>query len=79
MATITKYSNDPYTTNLNDPNVIVERRPVVKPPVIQPQVVTMPQSCSCNSSGSGFEQKIKENPLLFVLGAVALGYFLAKK
>lgn len=48
-------------------------------PVVQPVVVDR-SNCSCQQTEtSGFEQKIKENPLLFVLGALAVGYFLAKK
>lgn len=35
-------------------------------------------SCGCKS-GNQIEQKIKENPLLFVLGALAVGYFIAKR
>ncbi len=34
--------------------------------------------CSC-SSGNQIEQKIKENPILFVVGALLAGYLLAKK
>lgn len=44
-----------------------------------PILVQTPGNCSCDQGGSGFEAKIKENPLLFVIGAVVLGYFLAKK
>lgn len=33
--------------------------------------------CSCGT-GSGFEQKIKENPLVFVIGALLVGYLFAK-
>lgn len=55
-------------------------RPYPLKPYIQPSVVVQtPGNCSCNQSASGFEAKIKENPLLFVIGALALGYFLAKK
>jgi len=35
-------------------------------------------SCQCKA-GSQLEQKIKENPLVFVLGALALGLVLGKK
>lgn len=58
--------------------------PVIRPaqpyplPVTVPVVVERPaSSCNC-ASGSGFEQKIKENPMIFVLGALLVGYLLAK-
>ncbi len=85
MAGPTRYSNDPYIVDQSDPNVIIERRPrpVIKPPVYVPQIVTaLPQpcaDCAANHSGSGFEQKIKENPVLFLIGALVVGYLLAKK
>ena len=37
------------------------------------------ESCSCKAGGSAIEQKIKENPVLFVAGALLVGYLLAKK
>jgi RNA polymerase II transcription initiation/nucleotide excision repair factor TFIIH, subunit SSL1 len=46
-----------------------------------PVVVETPASdCACHQSGagSGFEQKIKENPVVFVVGALLAGYLLAK-
>lgn len=57
----------------------VVREPRVPRPVIVPVAVETPVATSCNcATGSGFEQKIKENPLLFVLGALLIGYLLAK-
>jgi len=57
---------------------VVFPRPAVKPPIVIN--TPPPSSCSCQQAqGSGFEQKIKENPLVFIIGALALGYFLAKK
>lgn len=59
------------------------RYPMVpKPPVQVGAPAPAPAvTCACDQSGtqSGFEQKIKENPVLFIIGALALGYFLAKK
>ncbi len=67
---------------LNDDTTIVDRRlpqpPIYKPLVTPITVTSAPSSCQCQS-GSGFEQKIKENPMLFIIGALAIGYFLAKK
>ena len=53
-------------------------RPVVTAPVAYPVVIERATNgCSC-ATGSGFEQKIKENPMFFVLGALLVGYLLAK-
>lgn len=53
--------------------------PVITQPVVTRPVVieTSPGGCNC-AQDSGFEQKIKENPLIFVLGALLVGYLLAK-
>lgn len=53
--------------------------PVVVPRPVVIETTTTP-ACNCQSQavGSGFEQKIKENPLFFVLGALLVGYLLAK-
>lgn len=60
------------------------RRTAIARPLAVPVPVVVEQAgsnCNCQSAGvtGSFEQKIKENPLVFVLGALALGYFLAKK
>lgn len=52
-------------------------------PVVVPRPVVIessPSTCNCQqqTQSSGFEQKIKENPLFFVLGALLVGYLLAK-
>lgn len=39
---------------------------------------TLDSGCSCKN-GDGLAAKIKENPLVFVIGALAVGYLLAKK
>lgn len=44
---------------------------------VQVETVT-PGGCGCKS-GSDFEQKIKENPIVFVFGALLVGYLVAKK
>jgi hypothetical protein len=41
-------------------------------------VVVSQDDCQCKA-GSGFEQKIKENPLVFLVGALFVGFLLAKK
>ena len=65
--------------------------PVVTPAMPYPQpklpvavspypVVVTPGATGCNcATGTGFEQKIKENPFVFVLGALVIGYLLSKK
>lgn len=54
-----------------------QRLPV---PYTVPVVVERPTACNCQTGNGlgGFEQKIKENPLVFVLGAALIGYLLAK-
>ena len=56
------------------PGVALARPVVVERPVV---IDRTSGSCNCNA-GSGFEQKIKENPMVFVLGALLVGYLLAK-
>ncbi len=47
-------------------------------PVAPVVVESASDGCACHS-GSQLEQKIKENPLVFVLGALALGWLIARK
>lgn len=45
-------------------------------------VETADSGCSCkagSSGGSSLEAKIKENPLVFLVGALLTGWLLAKK
>ncbi len=52
---------------------------VAPAPVALPVVIERPSASNCNcATGSGFESKIKENPMIFVLGALLVGYLLAK-
>lgn len=54
---------------------------------IRPRVLYAPDyterasGCGCHAkNGSNqLEQKIKDNPLLFVFGALAIGYLIAKR
>lgn len=71
-------ASNPDTTTTKMFDGTPRQYPVVVPrPVV---IETTPNTCNCQSQsqGSGFEQRIKENPLFFVLGALLVGYLLAK-
>lgn len=72
MATKPGYSAQPFRP-YNKLTLVPETVGVPVPVVIDKS----PAACSCQA-GNGFEQKIKENPLVFVLGAALIGYLLAK-
>lgn len=49
-----------------------------------PEYLAAASECSCHkapnrSATSSLEQKIKENPMIFMIGALLAGWFLAKK
>jgi len=74
MAVTPEITSQPYERKYPDRMSVPAAVPAVRPVIIE---TTAPSSCSC-ATGSGFEQKIKENPMFFVLGALLVGYLLAK-